>query len=164
MSSAFLQRLFRAPGAESERQRVPQPMIKRRIASGRGAMEQPNVTDDGEAKLTALFWVCVVITGIITGLIGDGLMAVLKVAEHGAFGYQHGSYALAVAHNSASRRVLMLLLSGLVGAGGWFLIRQYLSHEHAEIDDAIWNGDGELGFRRSSLTSVVSEIVIGLGA
>jgi len=32
---------------ESERLRVPQPLIKRRIASGRGAMEQPNATSDG---------------------------------------------------------------------------------------------------------------------
>jgi len=164
MAMTFIQRLFRASGAESERQRVPQPMIKRRIASGRGAMEQPNVTDDGEAKLTGVFWCCVVVTGVITGLIGDGLMAVLKVAEHAAFGYQHGSYAQAVAQSSDGRRVLMLLVSGLIGAGGWYLIRRYLSHEHAEIDDAIWNGDGELGFRRSSLTSLVSEIVIGLGA
>ena len=36
---------------ESERLRVPPPLIKHRIASGRGAMEQPNVTNDGEILL-----------------------------------------------------------------------------------------------------------------
>jgi len=44
--------MVRKRNSESERLRVPPPMIKRRIASGRGAMEQPNVTHDGEARLT----------------------------------------------------------------------------------------------------------------
>ncbi len=52
---------------ESERQRVPQPLIKRRIASGRGAMEQPNVTSDGDARLTPKFWLAILLTGIADG-------------------------------------------------------------------------------------------------
>jgi len=51
---------------ESERLRVPQPLIKSRIASGRGAMEQPNVTGDGDAALTPVFWLAVLLTGVIT--------------------------------------------------------------------------------------------------
>jgi H+/Cl- antiporter ClcA len=39
-----------------------------------------------------------------------------------------------------------------------------LKNEKSEIDDSLWNGDGELSLRRSFLTSVVSEVVIGLGA
>jgi CIC family chloride channel protein len=70
---------------ESERLRVPPPLIKRRIASGRGAMEQPNVTADGATRLTPQFWIAVVLTGIATGLFGDLLMWILKVAEHQAF-------------------------------------------------------------------------------
>jgi CIC family chloride channel protein len=46
----------------------------------------------------------------------------------------------------------------------WYLIRRYLQREKSDIDDAIWNGDGELSLRRSFLTSIVSEVVIGLGA
>ena len=65
---------------ESERLRVPQPMIKKRIASGRGAMEQPNVTHDGDAALSPRFWIAIVIVGIITGLFGDLLMWLLKLA------------------------------------------------------------------------------------
>ena len=44
------------------------------------------------------------------------------------------------------------------------MIRRYLKGEHAEIDDAIWSGDGDLSPRRSLLTSLVSEVVIGMGA
>jgi len=31
------------------------------------------------------------------------------------------------------------------------------------VDEAVWRGDGELGFRRSVGTSVVSIIVVGMG-
>jgi chloride channel protein, CIC family len=127
-------------------------------------MEQPNVTGDGEAALTPKFWLAVVITGVATGLFGDLLMWVLKRFESWAFNYHRGSYAVAAAATSPLHRVTVLAISGVVGAVGWFLIRKYLRHEKSEIDDALWSGDGELSFRRSALTSLLSEVVIGLGA
>lgn len=127
-------------------------------------MEQPNATHDGEAQLTVRFWIAVVLTGVATGLFGVLLMWVLQVFEHAAFGYNSGSFQNAVAATSNTRRVVSLVISGLVGAVSWYLIRRYLRHEKSEIDDALWNGDGELSMRRSILTSVVSEVVIGLGA
>ena len=151
-------------GGESERQRVPQPIIKRRIASGRGAMAQPNITHDGDAALTPRFWLAVLVTGAITGLFGAGLMALLQFVEKLSFSYHGGSYQAAVADTSGLHRVLTLTLAGVLGSGCWFLIRRYLRQERSEIDDAIWNGDGELGARRSLATSVVSEVVIGMGA
>jgi chloride channel protein, CIC family len=139
-------------------------MLRRRVPSGRGAMEQPNVTDDGDASLTPQFWVAVVLTGIATGLFGDLLMWVLAQAERVAFSYHSGSFQSAVAAVSSSRRILSLLIASAIGAVSWYLIRRHLLRERSDIDDAIWNGDGELSVRRSFLTSIVSEVVIGLGA
>jgi len=127
-------------------------------------MEQPNVTHDGEAALTPAFWVAVVITGVATGLFGDLLMWILKTAEHGAFSYHSGSFQDAVAAVGGLRRIGSLLVAGVIGALSWYLIRRYLKNEKSEIDEAVWNGDGDLSLRRSLLTSVVSEVVIGLGA
>lgn len=154
----------RKSGGDSERQRVPQPLIKKRIASGRGAMEQPNVTHDGDAALTPRFWVAIVITGVATGLFGAGLMALLQFVEKLAFSYHGGSYQAAVAATSNWHRLFTLVLAGGIGALGWYIVRRYLRGEKSEIDDALWNGDGELGVRRSLATSVISEIVIGMGA
>src|SRR5665213_2037103 len=154
----------RKSGGESERQRVPQPLIKKRIASGRGAMEQPNVTSDGDAALTPRFWFAVVLTGIATGLFGDLLMWILSLAERWAFNFHSGSYQRAVAATSGAHRVTMLVTAGVIGAVAWYLVRRYLHHEKSEIDDALWSGEGELAIRRSFLTSVISEVVIGLGA
>ena len=156
--------MVRKRNAASERLRVPPPLIKRRIASGRGAMEQPNVTHDGEARLTPQFWVAVVLTGVATGLFGDLLMWVLAQAERLAFHYRSGSYQYAVASVSPGRRIASLLIASVIGAVGWYLIRRYLKREKSDIDDALWNGDGELSVRRSFLASLVSEVVIGLGA
>ena len=60
--------MFKNRSGESQRQRFPQPLIKSRIASGRGAMEQPNVTSD-DAPLTPKFWVALCLTGVATGLL-----------------------------------------------------------------------------------------------
>jgi CIC family chloride channel protein len=156
--------MVRKRSRESERLRVPPPMVKRRVPSGRGAMEQPNVTDDGDAALTPQFWIAVVLTGVATGLFGDLLMWVLAQAERVAFHDHSGSFQSAVAAVSSSRRILSLLIASAIGAVSWYLIRRYLRRESSDIDDAIWNGDGELSVRRSFLTSIVSEVVIGLGA
>lgn len=53
-----------------ERIRVPRPLIGRRIASGRGATEQPNASGDGAAALTPRFWTAAVLTGVAAGLFG----------------------------------------------------------------------------------------------
>jgi H+/Cl- antiporter ClcA len=127
-------------------------------------MEQPNVTHDGDARLTPRFWIAVVLTGIATGLFGDLLMWVLAQAERMAFHYHSGSFQSAVAAVSSNRRILSLLIASVIGAVSWYLIRRYLHRDSSDIDDAIWNGDGELSVRRSFLTSIVSEVVIGLGA
>ena len=156
--------LERAANRESERLRVPQPLVRHRIASGRGAMEQPNATGDGDAALTPRFWLMVTLTGIATGLTGDLLMWLLFGVQHLAFNYHSGELQAAVARVSGERRIIVLVIAGLFGAVAWYLIGRYVRDESTEIDDSIWNGDGMLGPRRSLATSVVSEIVIGMGA
>jgi H+/Cl- antiporter ClcA len=127
-------------------------------------MEQPNVTGDGDASLTPVFWIMVALTGIATGLFGDFLMWILFGIQHIAFAYHSGELQTAVEHASKVRRVVSLALAGVFGGIAWYLLRRYLSYESSEIDDAVWSGDGSLSLRRGFLTSVISEIVIGAGA
>ena len=149
---------------ESERQRIPQPFIKKRAPSGRGAMEQPNITSYGPAALTPRFWMLVVLTGIAAGLFGDLMMVILFNVQHIAFGYHSGTLQDATLRAARSRRVLVLAIAGFIGAIGWYLIRRYMKNEKTDFDDAVWSGGGELGFKRSLLTSSLAELVIGMGA
>ena len=147
----------------SERMRRPQPLLKQRMPSGRGAMEQPNITSHGAGVLTPRFWVMVVLTGIAAGLLGALMMAILFNVQYAAFGYHEGSLQHGVEQASAARRVASLLIAGAFGGVAWFLLRRYTKGEPSEIDEAVWNGDGRLSFRRCLGTSVISEVVIGHG-
>jgi H+/Cl- antiporter ClcA len=151
--------------SSSERLRQPRPLLRRRIGSGRGATEQPNVTGDGDAPLTARFWVVLVCTAIGTGLFGVALMMLLFAVSDLAFGpgAGTGNFEAAVAAASPARRLVPLLVAGVIAGVGWFLLRRWVPGR-TDVDDTIWTGDGTLGFRRSLGTSVLSEIVVGLGA
>ena len=148
------------------RQRVPAPLLRSRLPSGVGSMLQPNVTGDGDARLTARFWTMVVLTGVATGLLGDALMFLLFSIEHLAFGVNgnDSSFTAAVADASGWHRVLPLLVAGAFGGPAWYLLRRYTPGKKSEVDEVLWTGEGRLSFRRSLGTSVISEIVIGLGA
>lgn len=146
------------------RQRVPEPLLKRRLPSGRGAMEQPNVTGDGDVPLTPAFWLALILTGVATGLFGDLMMVFLFNTAHIAFSYHTGSFQSAAERASGLHRVTALAIGGTIGGVLWYLTRKFTKGEKSEIDDVLWAGDGRLSFRRSLATSIISEIVIGTGA
>jgi chloride channel protein, CIC family len=146
------------------RVRVPPPLISHRLPSGRGATEQPNATGDGDAALTPKFWLMVVATGVAAGLFGDLMMLILFSVQHVAFGYHTGSLEAAVERASDVRRLVVLLCAGVFGGVAWFLLRRYTAGEKSELDDVVWGDDARLSFRRSLGTSIISEVVIGMGA
>jgi CIC family chloride channel protein len=150
--------------APTGRVRVPPPLISRRLPSGRGATEQPNNTDEGEALLTVRFWTALVITAVATGLFGDLMMLVLHVFEHLAFGSGSGDYQSHAEHASSLHRVAVLAIAGAFVGPAWYLLRRWTAGEHAEVDEAIWAGDGKLSPRRSLLSGLLSEVAIGMGA
>jgi H+/Cl- antiporter ClcA len=139
-------------------------VLKWRLASGRGATEQPNATGDGDAPLDGPFWVGIVLTGLAAGLFGDLMMFLLFNVQHLAFDYSSGSFEQAVERASDSRRLVSLLVAGLGGGVAWYVLRRYTGGEKSQVDDAIWTGDARLSFRRCLGTGVISEIVIGMGA
>ncbi|HTX00398.1 MAG TPA: chloride channel protein, partial [Acidimicrobiales bacterium] len=146
----------------SDRVRVPKPALRYRIASGRGATEQPNATGDGDMPLTPRFWVLLVLTGVATGLFGDLMMLVLFSVQHATYGGQSGSFEDAVRHASSPRIVVALCVAGLFGAAAWYVLRRLTPGQRTEVDDAAWTGK-PLAFWRSFLSGLISEVVIGMG-
>ena len=145
------------------RVRQPAPLISWRLPSGRGATEQPNAAHD-PVPLTAPFWTAVVASGVATGLLGAFMMYVLFSVQELTYGHAGTSFEYAVVHTATSRRFVALVVAGAVGGVAWFLLRRATRHERSDIDDAVWNGTGELSFRRSMGTSLISEVVVGMGA
>jgi CIC family chloride channel protein len=155
----------RAPGGRSRLPRVrrPAPLIAWRMPSGRGATEQPAAGDD-PVPLAPRFWLAVVVAGIATGLLGAFMMFVLFSVEHLAYDHSATSFEFAVEHTGALTRVVALVVAGAVGGLCWFVLRRLTAGESADVDDSLWNGTGELSWRRCLGTSLISEVVIGLGA
>jgi H+/Cl- antiporter ClcA len=138
--------------------------MRSRLPSGRGATEQPNATGDGDVALTPAFWLAIVATGVAAGLFGDVAMALLYAVQHVAFNYSSGPFELAVERAGDGRRLGVLVVAAAIGGLGWYVLRRLTKGEKSEVDDAIWRGDARLSFRRCLGTSVLSEIVIGMGA
>lgn len=147
-----------------DRVRTPAPLIKRRMPSARGATEQPNAVGDGDAPLTARFWLLVAATGVAAGLLGVAMMLLLRGVETLAFGDQSAGFLVSVEHASPVRRIVVLVVGGLVGGAGWYLLRRWKRWGSTDVDDEIWTADALLSFRRSLGTSVLSEVVVGAGA
>ena len=143
---------------------MPPPLLKRRLPSGRGATEQPNVTGDADAPLTARFWIAVLLTGLAAGLFGDFLMWVLFGMEHLAFGHGSGDFQTRVEGASGLHRVVVLAVAGAFAGPAWWLLRRWTEGERSEVDEVVWTGRGRLSLRRSFLSGVLSEVVIGMGA
>jgi len=149
---------------DKERVRVPLPLLKRRVPSGRGATEQPNATGDGDAALNSRFWVALVITGVAAGVFGALTLLVLFTVQHLAFNYSSGPFEQDVKRSSDVRRLSVLLTAAAFGGPAWYLLRRYTKGEKSEVDDSIWRGDARLSFRRCLGTSVIADFVTGMGA
>ena len=108
---------------------MPAPLLKRRLPSGRGATEQPNVSGDGDVPLNTRFWVALVVTGMAAGLLGALMMFVLFNVEHLAFNFQHGTFQAAVERSSNARRITVLLIAGAIGGPAWYVLRRYTKGE-----------------------------------
>jgi H+/Cl- antiporter ClcA len=147
----------------SERLRRPAPLLRTRMPSKRGAMEQPNARDD-DVALTLRFWLVLVATGVAGGLLGVALMWLLFRVQALAFP-GNSNYLTNVAHAGNSRRVICLLGAGVIGGVAWYLLRRFTKGEHTDLDDIVWTDSRRaLSFRRCLGTAAISEIVIGLGA
>lgn len=57
-----------------------------------------------------------------------------------------------------------LLVAVVVGGVGWYRLRRVTPGAKSEADEMFWTGQGRLAVPHGAGTSVLSEIVIGLGA
>ena len=152
------------PDHPLHRVRQPPPLVKRRLPSGRGATEQPNIATRSEADLSPRFWLALVVTAVGAGLFGVVMMYVLFSFEHLAFGHGPGDFQSRVEQSSATRRLLSLAVAGAIAGPAWYLLRRFTAGQKSDVDEAVWVGDGRLSARRSFGTGLISEVAIGLGA
>lgn len=124
---------------------------------------QPNVPD-GSPGYTIAFCAVVVITGLGAGLGAGLLMLLLHAVQHLAYGYSHGSFLDAVRRAPGWRRVVVLTLAGIFGAGAWWSIRRTSDGSGGGLTDSIWEKQGRLPFVETVLNGVVQIVIVAMGA
>jgi chloride channel protein, CIC family len=129
--------------------------------------EQPNVTGRGiVAGYSARFWTLVVVLGAVTGGAASGLVALLHLVEHIAYGYTRGPYLDGVAAAAPWHRVVALLAAALVVAVGTLVLGRITDPDRetgVEVSDALWLRDARLDLVPSAARAVLSIVTVALG-
>ena len=132
--------------------------------SRRWHSHQPNVPGRGiVASYSARFWAIAVGLGVLTGAAASALMGLLHVAEHLAYGYNSGSYLVAVQSTSDGRRVIAMLVAALIVAGGAAILHRLPTSGGAEVSEALWLHNGRMSLLPSLARAVLSIVTVGLG-
>jgi chloride channel protein, CIC family len=123
---------------------------------------QPNVPGRGIVASYGLrFWMLVVLVGLCAGLGGAALMELLKAVQHLAWSYYIGTFLEGVQGAPATRRVLVLVVGGVVAGVGAIGLARF----HAgEVSGAIWLRRARLPLLASLARAVYSIVIVGLGA
>jgi chloride channel protein, CIC family len=123
---------------------------------------QPNVPGRGiVASYGIRFWLLVVVVGLAAGLGGAALIELLRAVQHLAWSYHSGDFLDAVKRTSASHRVIVLAIGGVVAGAATMALSR---HTPGEVSEAIWLRRARVPFWASIARGVQSIVIVGLGA
>jgi CIC family chloride channel protein len=143
---------------------MPAPLDGRRWSS-----HQPNVPGRGiVASYSPRFWGLVVMLGAVTGAGASGLVALLRLVEHLAYGYRSGPFLDGVAAGAGWRRIVALAIAALVVAAGILILGRLSNRPRAQaggtdVSDALWLHGARLDLLASIVRALLSIITVGLG-
>jgi CIC family chloride channel protein len=128
--------------------------------------EQPNVTGRGiVAGYSARFWATIAVLGALTGLGAAGLMELLHLVSHVAYGYRHGSFLAGASRAPGWRHFLALGVASLVVAGGVLLLGRLGGRDGGtDVSDGLWLRGARLDFMPSVGRALLSIVTVGLGS
>lgn len=102
-----------------------------------------------------------VLVGIGGGISGLAVTFLLRFIQHLTYGYSHGTFLDGLMGSSPWRRVLALLIAGVIGGVGWWALRRWGSPVVSIVD-------GVAGQRMPALTTLLNSslqiVIVGFGA
>lgn len=133
----------------------------------RWSSHQPNVTGRGiVAGYSLRFWALVALIGVLTGAGASGLVALLHVVEHAAYGYSRGPFLDGVQAGAGWRRIVALMIAAAIVALGVLLLGALTERGRGggtDVSDALWLRGARLDFWPSLARAVLSIVTVGLG-
>jgi H+/Cl- antiporter ClcA len=105
----------------------------------------------------------VALTGVGAGVAGGLFTLLLHGIQHVAFGYTENSFLFGVQHASYERRVLVLIIAGLIAGFGWYALRRWVG-ESRSVSSAVWGPDGRMQLIPAVADATLQIVVVALGA
>lgn len=127
-----------------------------------GPVVHPLVDPDRAAWSSPRLWVVVLATGVVAGVVGIGVTALLHLVQHASFGYTEDSFLLGVDRASPARRVAVLTAAGAVAGVGWLLLRRLTTV--ATVGSAIGRDSRPLPVASTAVDGCLQVVVVGMGA
>jgi H+/Cl- antiporter ClcA len=125
---------------------------------------QANVPGRGiVASYSPQFWLLVVALGLVTGVAAIALMELLKLVEHTAWDYHHGTFLAAVQRVPNWRIVAVLTGAAVVVCIGVLVLHRLPGTATGEIGAALWLEQGKMSFIPSVARGVISIVTVGMG-
>lgn len=122
------------------------------------AAKPPAVGIRGEAR----WWLIVAVAGVAAGGVGIAITELLHLVQHISFGYTENTFLRGVEQASSARRVVVLLVGGLVAGFGWWLLRSRTTVH--TVGEAISDRPRRLPLTSTTLDGCLQVIVVGMGA
>jgi CIC family chloride channel protein len=128
--------------------------------------EQPNVTGRGiVAGYSMGFWGLVATIGVVTGLGAAGLIELLHLVSHLAYGYNHGSFLAGVTGAPGWRRFVALGIAALVVIAGLHGLGRLRGRGGGtDVSDGLWLHGARLDFMPSIARALLSIVTVALGS
>ncbi len=114
--------------------------------------------------LSRRFWLSLVLTGLGTGIGSGLLMRLLRATQHLAWAYHEGNFLQAAQQASAERRVIVVLLAGVLAGGVRWGLRSGGAGSTTELAQALWFHSGRLPPLRALAKAALSITIVGMGA
>ncbi len=103
------------------------------------------------------------LTGLGAGVGGALLTLLLHGVQHLAFGYTENTFLFGVERAPGIRRLLMLILAGVIAGGGWYALRRWLKPV-PRLADALHDAPERVPYLPLILDSLLQIVVVALGA
>ena len=127
--------------------------------------EQPNFTAfDTPSTYGLRFWAVALVIGVGAGLTGGLLMKLLRLVQHVAWSYSAGDFLTAVRSTSATHRITILILAGVLTGITLWIFRRIGGKSEGGLSSGIWFRQGEIPLFDMLYNGILSITIVGLGA